>query len=107
MQASNPDTVVKWFHKPNDSSNVATFKYVFWAFRPAIDAFLLCGPVIFVDGCHMKGSYKGKLLVAVTKDANNNILPVAYVVSMKSHHTVGVGSFTNSDILLLKIDNYV
>nr|KAJ0214779.1 hypothetical protein LSAT_V11C400181260 [Lactuca sativa] len=80
LQASNPDTVVKWFHKPNDSSNVATFKYIFWAFGPDIDAFRLCGPVIFVDGCHMKGSYKGKLLVVVTKDANNNILHVAYVV---------------------------
>nr|KAJ0215788.1 hypothetical protein LSAT_V11C300152000 [Lactuca sativa] len=80
LQASNPDMVVKWFHKPKDSSNVATFKYVFWAFGPAIDAFRLCRPVIFVDGCHLKGSYKVKLLVVVTKDANNNILPIAYAI---------------------------
>nr|KAJ0201530.1 hypothetical protein LSAT_V11C600335510 [Lactuca sativa] len=57
--------------------------------------------------CHLKGSYKGKLLVAITKDANNNILHVAYAIVMKSHHTFGVGSFTKLDILLLKIDNYV
>nr|KAJ0187554.1 hypothetical protein LSAT_V11C900494220 [Lactuca sativa] len=88
LQASNPDTVVKWFHKPNDSSNVATFKYVFWAFGPAIDASRLCRPVIYVDGCYLKGSYKGKLLVVVTKDANNDILPVAYaIVDEESSHS--------------------
>ncbi|XP_052624783.1 uncharacterized protein LOC128132303 [Lactuca sativa] len=66
LQASNPDTVVKWFHCPNSSSShVETFKYVFWAFGPAIDAFCLCRP-------------RKKMLVAVTKDANNSILPVAY-----------------------------
>nr|KAJ0216107.1 hypothetical protein LSAT_V11C300133080 [Lactuca sativa] len=88
LQASNPDTVVKWFNKPNDSSNVATFKYVFWAFGHAIDASRLCRPVISVDGCHLKGSYKGKLLVAVTKDANNNYYLLHMLLSMKSRHTV-------------------
>ena len=71
---------MKWFHKPYGSSDVATFKYVFWAFRPAIAAFHLCRPVISVDGTHLKGSYKGKMLVAVTKDANNYILPLAYAI---------------------------
>ena len=27
LQASNPTTIVKWFHNTNGSSNVATFKY--------------------------------------------------------------------------------
>ncbi|KAI3779089.1 hypothetical protein L2E82_08571 [Cichorium intybus] len=81
LQASNPSTIVKWFHETNNSSShVATFKYIFWAFGPAIDAFQLCRPVISVDGCHLKGSYKGKMLVAVTKDANNSILPIAYAI---------------------------
>nr|XP_043621865.1 uncharacterized protein LOC122593508 [Erigeron canadensis] len=57
-----------------------TFKYVFWAFGPAINAFHLCPPIISIDGAHLKGSYMGKLLIAVTKDANNNILPIAYVI---------------------------
>nr|GFA56945.1 hypothetical protein [Tanacetum cinerariifolium]GFA67761.1 hypothetical protein [Tanacetum cinerariifolium] len=47
LEASNPNTVVKWFHDPYSSAN---------------------------------GSYKGKLLVAVTKDANNNILAIAYAI---------------------------
>nr|KAJ0219460.1 hypothetical protein LSAT_V11C300149520 [Lactuca sativa] len=78
LQASHPNIVVTWFHKPNDSSNIATFKYIFWDFGPDIDAFRLCRPVISINGCHLKGSYKGKLLVAITKDDNNNILPFAY-----------------------------
>lgn len=87
LRSSNPNTIVTWFHNPNGSSHVATFKYVFWAFGPAINAFRLCRPVIFVDGCHLKGSYMGKMLVAVTKDANNNILPVAYaIVDEESAH---------------------
>ncbi|XP_052621000.1 uncharacterized protein LOC128126883 [Lactuca sativa] len=80
LQTSNPNTVVKWFHNPNGSSHVATFKYIFWAFGPAINAFHLCRPVISIDACHLRGSYKGKMLIAVTKDANNNILPVSYAI---------------------------
>nr|GEV56026.1 hypothetical protein [Tanacetum cinerariifolium] len=69
LEASNPNTVVKWFHDPYNSANVVTF-----------NAFRLCPPIISIDGAHLKGSYKGKLLVAVTKDANNNILPIAYAI---------------------------
>ena len=72
--------MVNWFHCPNSSSDVATFKYVFWAFGPAINAVRLCRTVISVDACHLKGSYRGKMLVAVTKDAKNSILPFTYVI---------------------------
>ncbi|CAI9295780.1 unnamed protein product [Lactuca saligna] len=40
LQASNPDTIVKWFHNQNSSSQVAKFKYIFWAFGPAIKHFI-------------------------------------------------------------------
>jgi hypothetical protein len=39
-----------------------------------------CRPVIGLDGCFLKGPYKGTLLVAVGRDANNNIYPIAIVV---------------------------
>nr|KAJ0190406.1 hypothetical protein LSAT_V11C800448770 [Lactuca sativa] len=80
LQTLNPNTIVKWFHNPNGSSHVATFKYIFWAFGPAINAFHLCRPVISIHACHLRGSYKGKMLIVVTKDANNNILPVSYAI---------------------------
>jgi hypothetical protein len=53
---------------------------VFWAFKPSIDAFHLCQPVISVDGTHLKGAYRSKLLIVVAKNANNYILPVAYAI---------------------------
>ncbi|XP_023755843.1 uncharacterized protein LOC111904303 [Lactuca sativa] len=80
LQASNPSTIVKWLHNANGSSNVATFKYVFWVLGHAIHAFHLCQPVISIDGFHLKGSYKGKMIVVVTKDANNSILQIAYAI---------------------------
>ncbi|XP_071708234.1 uncharacterized protein [Rutidosis leptorrhynchoides] len=35
-------------------------------------------PVIIVDGAHLKSRYLGTNLIAVTMDANNGILPLAY-----------------------------
>ncbi|XP_021775845.1 uncharacterized protein LOC110739693 [Chenopodium quinoa] len=37
-----------------------------------------CRPLIGLDGCHLKGAYPGQILVAVGKDGNNNIYPVAW-----------------------------
>ncbi|XP_050106772.1 uncharacterized protein LOC126586117 isoform X1 [Malus sylvestris] len=37
-----------------------------------------CRPMIGVDGCHLKGPYKGQLLAAIGIDANDNMFPIAY-----------------------------
>ncbi|XP_069143319.1 uncharacterized protein [Solanum lycopersicum] len=60
------------------SPEVKTFKFVFWAFKPCIDGFQTCRPVISVDGTHMYGKYEIKLLIAVGVDGNDNILPLAF-----------------------------
>ncbi|KAG6468100.1 hypothetical protein ZIOFF_072668 [Zingiber officinale] len=78
LEHSNPNTIVKWHHHPSSTENVKVFKYIFWAFGPAIDAFHMSRPVISVDGTHLQGACKGKMLIAISKDANNRILPVAY-----------------------------
>jgi hypothetical protein len=39
-----------------------------------------CRPIIGIDGCFLKGSFKGQLLSAVGRDGNNNIYPIAFVV---------------------------
>ncbi|XP_071695248.1 uncharacterized protein [Rutidosis leptorrhynchoides] len=36
--------------------------------------------MICIDGTHLKGSYKGKLLTAVAKNANNQLLPIAFAL---------------------------
>ncbi|KAH0647500.1 hypothetical protein KY285_032748 [Solanum tuberosum] len=81
FQYSNPGTVVEWKHEESMSSpEVKTFKFVFWAFKPCIDGFQTCRPVISVDGTHMYGKYEIKLLIAVGVDGNDNILPLAFAI---------------------------
>ncbi|XP_071704512.1 uncharacterized protein [Rutidosis leptorrhynchoides] len=47
---------------------------------PAIRAYTMCVPIICIDGTHLKGSYNGKLLLAVAKNANNQVLPIAFSI---------------------------
>ncbi|KAM3238399.1 hypothetical protein P3L10_013430 [Capsicum annuum] len=56
------------------------FKFLFWTFKPSIDGFKYCRPVISIDGTHLYGLYDLKLLIAVGIDANGNILPLAYAL---------------------------
>ncbi|XP_057756312.1 uncharacterized protein LOC130975552 [Arachis stenosperma] len=53
---------------------------VFWAFYPCIKAFRSCKPVVQIDGTHLYGKYKGALLVAVSQDGNENIVPLAFAI---------------------------
>ncbi|XVF65088.1 hypothetical protein PTKIN_Ptkin09bG0218700 [Pterospermum kingtungense] len=39
-----------------------------------------CRPIIGLDGCFLKGLVKGQLLVAVGKDGNNQMFPIAWAV---------------------------
>ncbi|RYR13245.1 hypothetical protein Ahy_B04g070342 isoform C [Arachis hypogaea] len=39
-----------------------------------------CKPIVQVDGTHLYGKYKGCLLVAVSQDGNNNIVPIAFAI---------------------------
>ena len=39
-----------------------------------------CRKIIGIDGCFLKGIYKGELLAAVGRDSNNNYYPLAWVV---------------------------
>ncbi|XP_019170722.1 PREDICTED: uncharacterized protein LOC109166252 [Ipomoea nil] len=55
----------------------ANFLYAFWAFKPAIDGFRYCIPVICVDGTHLYNRYKGHLLLAYGYTANKEIYPLA------------------------------
>ncbi|XP_021771768.1 uncharacterized protein LOC110735899 [Chenopodium quinoa] len=40
-----------------------------------------CRPLIGVDGYHLKGPYPGQILVAVSKDGDNNIYPIAWATT--------------------------
>ncbi|XP_021714957.1 uncharacterized protein LOC110682915 [Chenopodium quinoa] len=37
-------------------------------------------PLLGVNGCHLKGAFPGQIMIAVSKDGNNNIFPVAWAI---------------------------
>ncbi|KAL0295318.1 UNVERIFIED_CONTAM: hypothetical protein Sangu_3201100 [Sesamum angustifolium] len=80
LQKLNPGTVVEWLNLDTDRPGVQMLHYVFWAFRPCIEGFRCCRNVISVDGTHLYTKYKHKLLVAVTLDANQQVLPLAFAL---------------------------
>ncbi|XP_059454848.1 uncharacterized protein LOC132185016 [Corylus avellana] len=60
-----------------------------------------CRPFIGVDGCFLKGPFKGQLLSAVGRDGNNNMYPIAFaVVEAVRRKTVGFGSLKHSCLIL-------
>ncbi|XP_019168812.1 PREDICTED: uncharacterized protein LOC109164720 [Ipomoea nil] len=80
IQQTNPDFVVDTVYTETGVPNEFRFKYVFWTFKPAIEGFKHCLPVLTVDGTHLYGKYKGHLLLAVAINANKEIHPVAYSI---------------------------
>ncbi|XP_075665707.1 uncharacterized protein LOC142635440 [Castanea sativa] len=65
---------------PRPYENSALLRYVYWAFAPCIAAFQYCRPVISIDGTHLYSKNKGVLMIAMTTDANQKVLPLAFVV---------------------------
>ncbi|RYQ88034.1 hypothetical protein Ahy_B09g095478 isoform D [Arachis hypogaea] len=61
-------------------TDIRVLHRVFWSYYPCIRAFRHCKPVVQVDGTHLYGKYKGCLLVAVSQDGNNNIIPIAFAI---------------------------
>ncbi|RYR13643.1 hypothetical protein Ahy_B04g070530 isoform F [Arachis hypogaea] len=61
-------------------SHIRVLHRVFWSYYPCIKAFRHCKPFVQVDGTHLYGKYKGCLLVAVSQDGNNNIVPIAFAI---------------------------
>ncbi|XP_070048847.1 uncharacterized protein [Nicotiana tomentosiformis] len=57
-----------------------SIRYVFWAFKPSIDGFVHCRPIISIDDTHVYGKYDIKLLIAVAIDANRQIFPLDFAI---------------------------
>ncbi|XP_070004340.1 uncharacterized protein [Nicotiana sylvestris] len=73
-------TIVEWRHERSLDITEYIFNYVFWSFKPVIDGFVHCRPVIFIDGTHVYGKYDIKLLIVVAVDANGQIFPLAFAI---------------------------
>ena len=64
---------------------VRQFKRMFFSFKPCIDGFKHCKPVIYVDGTFLYGKYKSVLLTADAVDGNNSILSLAFALVEKEN----------------------
>jgi len=77
---------VKWFpyttglmQSPNGVLKHVLHR-VFWCFPQCLLAFQRCRPVILVDGTFLTGKYQGTLMMAVSVDAESQIVPLAFAV---------------------------
>ena len=64
----------------NDNDE-AIFQRFYSCLKVCKDYFVFCRPIIGLEGCFLKGKYGGgELLSAVGRDANDQLLPLAYAV---------------------------
>ncbi|XP_070005848.1 uncharacterized protein [Nicotiana sylvestris] len=80
LQHFNPGTVVEWKLEWSAGIPKNIFRYVFWAFKPAINGFVHCHLVISIDSTHVCEQYDIKLLIVVAVDANGQIFPLAFAI---------------------------
>ncbi|KAM3301337.1 hypothetical protein P3S67_015839 [Capsicum chacoense] len=57
------------------------FQYAFFAYDASIIGWTNCRRIIMVDATFFKAKYRGVLMIAVSKDRNNNIFPLAFRIT--------------------------
>ncbi|XP_057530544.1 uncharacterized protein LOC130808979 [Amaranthus tricolor] len=91
LQHSNPGLVFEWYFKEDNDigvyvrPNIRTFQRVFWAFKPSIEGFSYCKPLIAIDGTHLYGKYCHTLLTAIAQDGDKGIFPLAFALVEKEN----------------------
>ncbi|RYR28446.1 hypothetical protein Ahy_B01g052575 [Arachis hypogaea] len=103
MCHKEPSAVVHFETMPAYQGNdlvtdIRVLHHVFWSYYPCIRAFRHCKPVVQVDETHLYGKYKSCLLVAVSQDGNNNIIPIAFAIHVVTRDGVGLISDRHESI---------
>jgi transposase-like protein len=81
MKAANPGMHYEYIPKPNEWRNGRQiFFRAFWCFPQCVQAFRHCRPVLSIDGTFLLGKYMGTLLVAISCDADNALVPLAFAL---------------------------
>ncbi|KAL0401263.1 UNVERIFIED_CONTAM: hypothetical protein Slati_4156200 [Sesamum latifolium] len=79
VRARNPGS--KILLRKKDDSEPPIFDRMYFSLHAMKAGFLAgCRPIIGLDGCFLKTVYQGQLLVAVGRDANDNMWPIAIAV---------------------------
>ncbi|GFZ11319.1 hypothetical protein Acr_22g0007170 [Actinidia rufa] len=80
LELRNPGTAVILETLDLGIMGVRALDRIFWAFRPCIEGFKHCPPVIGIDGTFLYGRYTGVMLIAMAKIVTNNIFPLAFAL---------------------------
>ncbi|XP_075663238.1 uncharacterized protein LOC142632784 [Castanea sativa] len=123
LKGADPSTVTQLKCDNHGVLGTCTFNCAFWAFGPCIEGFKHCRLVISIDATHLYGKYKGKLLIAMAIEANNEVYLLAFaIVESESKETWGwflppkahhryclrhVASNVNTKWKILKLKNLV
>ena len=81
IEQENPECVIIWKTCDINMPNTEIFQHVFWSFKPSIEGFEHCRPVMSIDGTHLYGKYKATLLIAMGCDGNNQLFPLAFSIT--------------------------
>ena len=65
------------------------FRRSFWAFRASIEAYRHFKPVLSIDGTFLSSKVRGMLLVAITCDADNQLVPLAFDLVEREDNSEG------------------
>ncbi|KAK8499610.1 hypothetical protein V6N11_025505 [Hibiscus sabdariffa] len=81
LREADPNGTFDLFvQRPTLSAN-RIFKRLYICFGGLKEGFKkYCRPVLYLDGCYLKGDFKGEILAVVGRDGNNQIFPVAWAV---------------------------
>ncbi|KAK8561913.1 hypothetical protein V6N12_048968 [Hibiscus sabdariffa] len=81
LREADPNGTFDLFvQRPTPSAN-PIFKRLYVCFGGLKEGFKKhCRPILSLDGCYLKGDFKSEILVALGRDGNNQIFPVAWAV---------------------------
>ncbi|XP_061988858.1 uncharacterized protein LOC133741866 [Rosa rugosa] len=76
VMKSNPDSrIVVEFHRETHR-----FQRMFVSYGAWMKGFQSCRPILFIDATFITNKYKGQIIAASAKDANQGLYPVAYAI---------------------------
>ena len=81
IKQANLGCVVIWKTFDTNMPNTEIFQCVFWSFKPSIEGFEHCRPILSIDGTHLYGKYKATLLISMGCDRNNQLFPLAFAIT--------------------------
>jgi hypothetical protein len=88
MAHRNPGMLHIFQRHPTYTHTIKGVKYpvfgrAFWCFLPCVEAFKHCRPFLCIDGTFLTGNFKGTLIVAISCDADNRLVPLAFALVEK------------------------